>query len=84
MKAWRKLRMLFFAAILLTATATVVFSIRSQNTYPLMNLYLPGVSQGSSSVIREKMDISSDYNFTGNIYEPIVVTADNIVIDGRG
>ncbi|MHA1209852.1 MAG: right-handed parallel beta-helix repeat-containing protein, partial [Candidatus Freyarchaeota archaeon] len=38
----------------------------------------------SSSVIREKMDISSDYNFTGNIYEPIVVTADNIVIDGRG
>nr|MDO8077574.1 right-handed parallel beta-helix repeat-containing protein [Candidatus Freyarchaeota archaeon] len=84
MKAGRKLRMLFFAAILLTATATVVFSIRSQNTYPLMNLYLPGVSQGSSSVIREKMDISSDYNFTGNIYEPIVVTADNIVIDGRG
>ena len=84
MKAGRKLRMLFFAAILLTATATVVFSIRSQNTYPLMNLYLPGVSQGSSSVIREKMDVSSDYNFTGNIYEPIVVTADNIVIDGKG
>jgi parallel beta-helix repeat protein len=28
--------------------------------------------------------ISSDYTFTSNIYEPIVVTADNIIIDGAG
>jgi len=28
--------------------------------------------------------IGSDYTFTSNIYEPIVVTADNIIIDGNG
>jgi len=29
-------------------------------------------------------NIGSDYTFTSNIYEPIVVTADNIIIDGAG
>ena len=28
--------------------------------------------------------IASDYTFAHNIYEPIVVLADNIVIDGNG
>jgi len=28
--------------------------------------------------------IGSDYTFTSDIYEPIVVTADNIIIDGNG
>jgi len=32
----------------------------------------------------EAFTISSDYTFTSNIYEPIVVTADNIIIDGAG
>ncbi len=32
----------------------------------------------------ETIYISSDYTFTSNIYEPIVVTADNIIIDGAG
>ena len=30
------------------------------------------------------INIDSDYTFTSNIYEPIVVTADNIIIDGAG
>jgi len=32
----------------------------------------------------ETLYIDSDYTFTSNIYEPIVVTADNITIDGNG
>jgi len=77
----KKLKILFFAAILLTATTAMVISIHNQNTHQLINPYL----LGSSSIIQEKtLYISSDYNFTGNIYEPIVVTADNIVIDGKG
>lgn len=32
----------------------------------------------------ETLYINSDYTFTSNIHEPIVVTAKNIVIDGNG
>ena len=83
-KKWKKLKMLFFAAILLSAATSAVISIHNPDMYPLINLYLIGVSQGSSSPIQGKMGISSDYNFSGNIYETIVVIADNIVIDGKG
>ncbi|MFB0561450.1 MAG: NosD domain-containing protein [Candidatus Lokiarchaeia archaeon] len=84
-KGKKIIKILFFVAILFTATTAMVVSIHNQNTYPLINLYIMGVSQGSSRVIHEKtLYISSDYNFTGNIYEKIVVTADNIVIDGKG
>ncbi|MEX2722862.1 MAG: nitrous oxide reductase family maturation protein NosD [Candidatus Freyarchaeota archaeon] len=83
-KKWKKLKILLFAAVLFTATITVVISNSNPNVYPLINLYIIGVSQGSSSIIQGKMEVSSDYTFSGNIYETIVVAADNIVIDGRG
>jgi parallel beta-helix repeat protein len=83
-KEWKKLKILFFAAILLVVATTVVISIHSRDMYQPINFYILGVSQGSSSIIHEKMELSADYNFTGNIYETIVVAADNIVIDGKG
>ncbi len=83
-KKWKKLKMLFFAAVLFTATVTVFISNNNSDIYPLINLYIIGVSQGSPSLIQGKMEISSDYTFSGNIYETIVVAADNIVIDGKG
>ncbi|MFB0563613.1 MAG: NosD domain-containing protein [Candidatus Lokiarchaeia archaeon] len=76
------------AAVLLTATilATVTtVQTQNQNTYQLINLYVQGFSHGSNNIIHEKtIYISDDYTFNGNIYEPIVVTADEIVIDGNG
>ncbi|MEX2750353.1 MAG: right-handed parallel beta-helix repeat-containing protein, partial [Candidatus Freyarchaeota archaeon] len=83
-KKWKKLKILLFATVLFTATITVAISNNNPNMYPLINLYIIGVSQGSSSIIQGKMEVSSDYTFSGNIYETIVVAADNIVIDGRG
>ncbi|MEM2145892.1 MAG: NosD domain-containing protein, partial [Candidatus Jordarchaeaceae archaeon] len=83
-KTWKKLKMLFFASILLTATTILVISIHNQNTCPIINPYLLRVSQGSSAIHEKTLYISSDYNFTGNVYETIVVEMDNIVIDGKG
>ncbi|MEM3594814.1 MAG: NosD domain-containing protein [Candidatus Jordarchaeaceae archaeon] len=79
-------RVVILAAVLLTATIlTVVTTIQNQNAYPLINLYLQSVSQSSNNIIQEKyLPISSDYNFTENIYQTINVIADNIVINGNG
>jgi len=60
--------------------------IQNQNkvTNPLLNAYLLATSQGSRVAMHEKLDISSDYTFTGDIFGTINVMADNIVIDGKG
>ncbi len=83
----KTVKTLALAAILLTATILAVTSIQSQNQNmnPLIYEYVQGISQDHHDIIQEKtLYISSDYTFTGNISEPIVVTADNIVIDGNG
>ncbi|MEM3587030.1 MAG: NosD domain-containing protein [Candidatus Jordarchaeaceae archaeon] len=73
------------AAFIITATIlTMVTTInRNQNIYPLVSLYPQGIS-GSNTVIQSKMEIGENFDFEGNISETIVVTADNIVIDGHG
>lgn len=57
------------------------FTADSTGQYP----YTQDIFQGHHVVIQEEIStlyISSDYTFTGDINETIVVTADNIVIDG--
>ena len=82
----KALKILFFAAILLTATnAAILIQSHDQNTYPPINLYLQGFSQNYPTVIREKIDISETTTLNGGFYyETINVTADNIVINGNG
>ncbi|MFB0559831.1 MAG: right-handed parallel beta-helix repeat-containing protein [Candidatus Lokiarchaeia archaeon] len=80
----KAVKIVILAAILLTG-AIMAISIQNQNTNSLINTYTLGIFSGSHIILEEKtLYISSDYTFTENIYEPIVVTANNIVIDGNG
>ncbi|WXG41788.1 MAG: NosD domain-containing protein [Candidatus Freyarchaeum deiterrae] len=76
------------AAVLLTATIITATAIQNQNqnTCPLINAYLLGVSPSpNNAIILPKMDIDSSRTLNGGVYtETINVLADNIVIDGNG
>lgn len=82
----KALKILVMVAILLTATILVI-SIqnqnKNQNAYPLINAYVRGVSQNSPAVILEEWGVSSNYTFSGNVSGPIVVTVNNILINGN-
>lgn len=90
-KIGKKTKMLFLAALLLTAsiflTSLLTNMTSNQYTYQLITSYMPympSVPQAAPPVTQEKIEISSDYNFSENLYKPIVVVTDNIVIDGNG
>jgi parallel beta-helix repeat protein len=75
-------------AAFLTATIFAVATAnqnQNQNMYPLISLCLQGVPPSPDAVIQPKIDIGESTILNGSTYyETIVVTADNIVIDGNG
>ncbi|MBS7270518.1 MAG: right-handed parallel beta-helix repeat-containing protein [Candidatus Freyarchaeota archaeon] len=71
------------AALLLAAAILTVVATTNQKIYLPTGFY---IQQGGdpNTATQQKMEIGSNYDFTSDIYEPIIVMEDNIVIDGHG
>lgn len=79
--AGRELCLLFVVTVVVVAVAMVA-SIKSCACLPAdIN---PSVASDSSCTAEDALIIDSGYNFTGGVSKPVIVTADNIVIDGKG
>lgn len=84
-KFYTKIILLITILLTITLAAVVLTQSHNQNKELPTNSYLMVISQTSHFNIHEKtLYLSHNYTFTENIYEPIVVTADNILIDGNG